>query len=227
MADFDRYGDSYGKQVTQAVGRLGDPHLYTEIKARVLIEIATDFVGPPAELAVLDVGCGPGLTDTFLTPEFRSVEGVDVSRQMVEHARQTNPAARYTVYDGGVLPFESGSFDLVFAICVFHHVEESKRRGLAAELVRVTRSRGLVALLEHNPLNPLTRRVVSRCEFDEGVELLGLRETASLLAAAGAEPFATRYIAFFPWRARLFRRAERALAWMPLGAQYMVAAISP
>jgi SAM-dependent methyltransferase len=227
VADFDRYSDVYGEQVTRAIGRLGDPDLYTEIKARVLIEIATDFVGPPADLAILDVGCGPGLTDTFLIPEFGSVVGVDVSRQMVEQARQTNPAARYTVYDGGLLPFESGSFDLVFAICVFHHVEESKRRGLAAELVRVTRPRGLVAVLEHNPLNPLTRRVVSRCEFDEGVELLGLQEAASLLAVAGAKPLARRYIAFFPWRAQLFRYAERGLAWIPLGAQYMVAARSP
>jgi hypothetical protein len=32
------------------------------------------------------------------------------------------------------------------------------------------------------------------------------------------------YLLFTPWRGRAFARLDRALAWLPLGAQYVVAA---
>ena len=227
MVDFDPYRDRYDDELRHAVGRIGDPALYTEIKARVLVEIAARFLGPPIELSVLDVGCGPGLTDAFLTREFGSVAGVDVSRRMVERAREANPGACYEVYDGGRLPFETGSFDLTFAICVFHHVEPPSWQALAAEILRVTRSGGLIAVLEHNPLNPLTRMVVARCEFDDGVDLLGIRKTKRLLTASGAKLVASKYIVFFPWHAQLFRRAERAIGFVPFGAQYLVVGRRP
>jgi SAM-dependent methyltransferase len=143
---------------------------------------------------------------------------------MVERAREANPNVSYSVYDGARLPYDAASFDLTFAICVLHHVDPPERPVFAAEALRVTRPGGLVAVLEHNPINPLTRRVVSRCEFDEGVELLGIRETRRLLIEAGASPVASRYMVFFPWHAELFRHAEKALGLVPLGAQYVVAA---
>ena len=92
------------------------------------------------------------------------------------------------------------------------------------ETARVVRPGGLVAVFEHNPLNPLTRRVVRDCAFDEGVELLPRRELETLLRAAGLEVVSAHYLLFFPWRGRLFEAAERLLARLPLGAQYVVAA---
>lgn len=221
---FDRYEDTYVEELGRAIGGVGDPELFTEVKAQLLVDAAERLLGPPAGLSVLDVGCGPGLTDSFLTGKFGSVAGVDISPRMVERAREANPDASYKLYDGTRLPFETGSFDLTFAICVLHHVERPDRSGFAAEAARVTRSGGVVAVLEHNPLNPLTRIVVSRCEFDEGVELVAMRETKKLLAGAGADAVESRYIIFFPWHAELFRRAERAIGSLPLGAQYIVSA---
>ena len=83
----------------------------------------------------------------------------------------------------------------------------------------------MLAIYEHNPINPLTRLAVSRCEFDEGVELLGRSETEAMLRAAGLVPAESRYIVFFPWRGRAFRAIERVLARLPLGAQYVVAGV--
>ena len=153
-----------------------------------------------------------------------SVAGVDVSQRMVERAREANPSASYECYDGRRLPFEAGSFDLAFAICVLHHVERLERSAFAAEVARVTRPGGIVAILEHNPVNPLTRVVVSRCEFDEGVELVGMRDTKRLLEGAGTGVVESSYFLFFPWHARVLRRVEGALGSLPLGAQYAVAA---
>ena len=224
VTSFDRYRDTYVDRLERATGGVGDPQLFTEVKARLLLGAAGRLLGSPADLSVLDVGCGPGLTDAFLTGSFGAVTGVDISQQMVERAREINPSASYERYDGTRLPFESGSFDLAFAICVLHHVERLDRSAFAAEVARVTRPGGIVAILEHNPLNPLTRVVVSRCEFDKGVELVGMRETKRLLQGTGAAVVESGYFLFFPWHARVFRRAEAALGLVPLGAQYVVAA---
>jgi SAM-dependent methyltransferase len=117
------------------------------------------------------------------------------------------------------LPYDSGSFDVAFAVCVLHHVDPAARRQFTAELARVTRPGGLTVVFEHNPFNPLTRLAVARCEFDEGVELLRRRELQRLLAPALRE-VESRYLLFVPWRAE---RLERALGGVPLGAQYYVA----
>lgn len=223
VTNFDQYGDSYAEQLERAIGRFGDPELFTKVKAEVLIRTATRLLGAPSDLSVLDIGCGPGLTDTFLTGRFGSVAGVDTSPKMIARARVVNPTVRYDLYDGERLPFEGGAFDLTFAINVLHHVELAHRWAFVTEAVRVTRVGGVFAVLEHNPLNPLTRIVVSRCEFDEDVDLLRMQQTTGLLVSAGARPVASSYIAFFPWDAPVFRRAERILRFVPLGAQYIVA----
>ena len=142
---------------------------------------------------------------------------------MVERAGEANPDVEYAVSQPRRLPHPDGRFDLAFAVCVLHHVDRADRLPLVRETARVVRPGGLVAVFEHNPLNPLTRRVVRDCAFDEDVELLPRRELEELFRAAGLEVVSTHYLLFFPWRGRLFEAAERTLTRLPLGAQYVVA----
>jgi hypothetical protein len=86
----------------------------------------------------------------------------------------------------------------------------------------VTRSGGLVAIFEHNPWNPLTRRAVAGCEFDEDVVLLTRREGGRLLRGSGLAAVEGSYILFFTRESTLLSRIERRLARIPLGAQYVV-----
>ena len=138
-------------------------------------------------------------------------------------AAARNPWAEYRAYGGAVLPFPDDGFDLVFAICVLHHVEHEHRATLATEMARVTRPGGIVAVFDHNPVNPLTRLAVRRCAFDADCELLGRRSARTALQQAGLAIAEARYILFFPWNGDGFRRAEDSLSWLPLGAQYLVA----
>lgn len=220
-AEFDRYRDSYEDEIKRALGACGgDVDAFAEAKARGLLELARERFGDTRELRVLDVGCGVGLTDAFLEPHVGTMIGTDVSEEMVRRAAAENPSVAYTAYDGLTLPFEDDSFDLVFAICVVHHVPPDRWSAFVAELARVTRPSGIVAVGEHNPLNPLTRLVVSRCSFDADANLLGRRMARRLLTAAGLSRCPSPYILFFPWRHRALERVERRLAWLPLGAQY-------
>jgi hypothetical protein len=79
-----------------------------------------------------------------------------------------------------------------------------------------------VIVYEHNPLNPLTRFAVHRCEFDRGTVLLGLNETRSVLREAGAAPLESRYMAVFPWEPPVLRTIERGISRFPLGGQFVV-----
>jgi SAM-dependent methyltransferase len=227
-AQFDAYKDTYRSEVEKAISFVGgDLPFFTQAKARVLLELADDELGGANAVKALDVGCGPGETDAYLVGKLGELHGVDISEGVLEAARERNPGVTYTLYDGARLPIADGEFDLVFAICVVHHVPPARWRDFVTELARPVRPGGLLAVIEHNPLNPLTRLAVARCEFDEDAVLLRRHETERLQREAGLQPTASRYITFFPWRSSALAAVERRLGRVPLGAQYVAAARRP
>jgi len=222
-ADFDEIGGSYESLVDKSIAFGNQEHgFYTRRKASALVDLATRHLGNPARLRVLDIGCGIGLTDRTLAKRFGELHGVDPAEEAVARAIELNPDVHYRVSDPGRLPHDDGAFDVAFAICVLHHVEPADRSAFVRDMARVVRPGGLVALFEHNPRNPLTRLAVSRCEFDEGVRLLGRREAARSLRAADLTIVERRYLLFFPFERRWTAPAERALRAVPLGAQHYV-----
>jgi SAM-dependent methyltransferase len=225
---FDEYAGTYGDDVSKSISFIGCKHdFFTEVKANDILATATARLGPAKDLTLLDVGCGVGETDRYLLPHVKALHGVDVSENSIARARQANPAGTYHTYGGERLPLDDDCVDMAFAICVMHHVPPAQWSQLVAEMGRVVRPGGLVAIYEHNPLNPLTRLAVNRCEFDRDAVLLSRRRTKRLLHEAGMTKIMARDILFFPMRGRAFRVAERGLGWLPLGAQYTVSARVP
>jgi SAM-dependent methyltransferase len=221
--DFDEHANSYERAIADAISFSGtDPAFFLELKAGLVVAIIRRLWGDPGTARLLDVGCGPGGMDSYLVERVASLTGLDTSERMVELAAAANPGAEYAVTEPLRLPYADASFDAAFASCVLHHIDPGDRAVFVGEMARVVAPGGLVVVLEHNPLNPLTRFVVSRCALDEGVDLLGPGATRGLLAGASAEPVESRYFAFFPWRARFLRRVEGRLGRLPLGAQYAV-----
>lgn len=220
--NFDDYAKDYSQHVREAMAIHGGHDVFIEAKAHHLIEIARQHFGDTAELSVLDVGCGVGLIERYLVPRFRRLCGVDIAVEAIREAKQTAPEATFLEYDGSTLPFRDDEFDVAFAVCVLHHVAEADWQALMAEMRRVVRPGGLIAVFEHNPLNPVVRIIVSRCEFDRDAVLLRAGTAKRLFGRAGLGAIESRYILFFPWRARLWRTIERALFWLPFGAQYCV-----
>lgn len=228
MPDFDNYAATYREAVGESVSFTGqDVDFYARRKTEHLLDLAGRELGDPTGLSALDVGCGLGITDQFLTGRFGELHGVDTSAESVERAAIRNPDVRYRSYDGAALPFEDGAVDLVFAICVVHHVPPEDRHRFCVEAARVVRRGGLVVIFEHNPLNPLTRVAVSRCEFDVGVTLVSHGAASRLLVGAGLEVVERRYTTFVPLEGPIARRIERSLRRVPLGAQHYVAARRP
>src|SRR5512133_3010133 len=224
-AGFDRYAETYGDEVERSISFVRQTHaFFTEAKIRLLLALARRYVGALADICALDVGCGVGETDAGLALHIKELHGVDIASAAVERAAKENAAVEYQSYDGRHLPFDDGRFDLVFTICVLHHVPPGQWRAFAAEMARVTRRRGLVVVMEHNPWNPLTRLAVTRCRFDDDAVLLRRRETVDLLAASGLDVVESHYFLFIPWAIPGLNAIETGLRRLPLGAQYLAAA---
>ena len=223
--DFDRHKDTYRQEIQKSISFIGqNMDFFTQVKVDCLLDLARRMIGDPTRLKVLDVGCGVGVTDYYLTGHFRKLYGIDLSPGVVRKAKALNPKASYRHYAGRTLPYPSNSMDITFAICVMHHVGPDKLARFSSEMARVTRKGGLVVVFEHNPWNPLTQIAVSRCEMDDDAILLRSREVEKLLERNG-KIVEKRYILFTPFSVRPFRFLAPFLGKFPLGAQYYVAAV--
>jgi SAM-dependent methyltransferase len=215
--------ERYELQVERAIGFAGREHaFYLEAKARALLDLVDRRLRDGAPIRALDVGCGNGGFDSMLDP-LEELHGVDVSPEIVAAAAERVPRVRFEVADGTRLPFADDTYDLTFTVCTLHHVEPAHRVAFVRELARVTRAGGLVVVFEHNPLNPLTRLAVSRCAFDDDAVLVTRRDLARLLESRSLKIVDSRYILFFPRSSPRTEALEHRLAWLPLGAQHLVA----
>jgi hypothetical protein len=76
-------------------------------------------------------------------------------------------------------------------------------------------------MIEHNPLNPVTKLVVSRIPLDRDAQLLSASAARSIASRAELRPFRTEFFLYFP-RSFYERigRIENGLIRLPLGGQY-------
>lgn len=221
--DFDKHSRSYLQETQDSINFLPVEHsFFISVKAEELSNIISLHLGADSDPKILDVGCGVGATDKFLSEKFRNLTGVDSSAQSLEEAEKQNPTVKYLLTDGKTLPFVENTFDVSFAICVLHHVAVDYWANFLRDMKRVTRPAGLVIVFEHNPFNPLTRLAVYRCPFDEDANLLTMKKTLSLFSDNDIKVLEKRYILIAPWQNGFVRKATRFLENIPLGAQFLV-----
>jgi len=221
-SEFDQYASDY-----EAMQKDPLRHSFSQdgtfFIARKWLLIRSYFAGLGRDLSKvswLDIGCGKGELLRLGAPEVAFITGCDVSTEMlklcedIDSRPMTHPER---------LPFPDASFDLLTAVCVYHHVPPDGRAGLTREAARVLRPGGVFAIIEHNPLNPGTRLIVNRLPMDRHAILLGSWETRRLLRAAGFDGLETTYFLYLPEKPfRIFGGLETVLKRVPLGGQYAV-----
>ena len=115
-------------------------------------------------------------------------------------------------------------FDIVTISAVLHHVPVEERHAVYRELGRVLKPGGRIYVFEHNPRNPLVRYVIARTPIDENAILLDAREVRYGLLDTARYDLDTDYLMFMPPGIAFLQGVDRTLAWLPLGAQYVVTA---
>jgi SAM-dependent methyltransferase len=221
---FDRYRNSYNRTVDDSISFSGLKHdFFMQAKVAPLARLIAErgLTGGDGKVRALDIGCGVGALHPYVRPLFPSLHGCDISTESIARAREENPWVSYTAYSAPTLPYADGSFDLAFAVCVAHHVPPENWPGFFLEMRRVVRPGGAIAVIEHNPHNPLTRLAVLRCPFDEDAVLISGRKARRLLEAAGLTEIAHHHFLMFPFANAVAQKVEGWFSSIPLGAQYM------
>jgi SAM-dependent methyltransferase len=230
-AEFDKYAKDYLGGTDNWFKRLvgGSLENFIAVKVEWLLEyIGQDLpasVSNPAEMSLLDFGCGTGeMLQQLRKGGFRGrLEGCDVSKAML--------AELVMRWDSGELPrlyitrvpalgLQPRSFDLVIACCVFHHIPRSERSEVFSALKAILKPGGRLVVFEHNPRNPLTRFVISRTAIDRDAVLLDAAECKQAAAEAGLLILRADHMLFFPPRFKWTARIDRWLRKVPLGGQY-------
>jgi len=102
------------------------------------------------EKDVLDVACGEGYGSSFIADAARSVVGVDISDEAVQHASATYTKANLLFRQGSVtaLDFDDASFDVVVSFETIEHLAEQAL--MLSEIRRVLRTDGLLVISSPN-----------------------------------------------------------------------------
>src|SRR5437016_845667 len=175
------------------------PEYFAEYKVRD-VAVLTATAGEKVS-NILDFGSGMGASVPYFMRYFPEalLTCVDVSETSLKIAESRFPGeATFQVFDGKNLPLSNQTFDLVFAACVFHHIDHTEHVSLLRELGRVLRPGGRLVIFEHNPLNPLTVHAFSTCPFDENAKLITARVMRARFKAAGFPNARLTYRIFFP-----------------------------
>jgi ubiquinone/menaquinone biosynthesis C-methylase UbiE len=154
---------------------------------RLLIDMAG--IGP--EDVVLDVACGPGLVACSLAEIAHHVTGLDLTPAMIEQARlrqRLNDLTNLTWLVGDAVPlrFPDAAFSVVLTRFSFHHFLDPK--GVLAEMVRVCKSGGRVAVIDVFTSSPEQAEAYNRVEKlrdPSHVRALLLEELAGLFHDVG------------------------------------------
>jgi 2-polyprenyl-3-methyl-5-hydroxy-6-metoxy-1,4-benzoquinol methylase len=215
MAEFDQFANEYKRILDQSTAIAGESSEYfTDYKAAFVERLLAD-----RSARILDFGCGIGtLSSAFARrlPEAR-IHGYDVSEDSLA---QIDPELRRRgLFTSDLAALESG-YSLIVISNVMHHIPVAERQGTINRLAGCLAPSGEILVFEHNPINPVTRLVVSRCVFDENAVLLPPREVKRYFRAAGLVFVSNDYIVFFPKPLAALRPLEPMMGWCPAGAQY-------
>ena len=216
--EFDKFADNYDSVLAQTIPELINEDTYF---AAYKVELMAERLGRRQVTSLLDFGCGAGRSLPLIANCFpgASVWGFDVSSESLRAAARRLPQA--TLFSDWAQAAGQG-FDAVMVANVLHHIKPAQRVAALRQCRDHLSDAGSLFIFEHNPYNPVTRRIFERCPFDVDAEMLSMARAVAAGREAGLRPVRKGYTLFFPKPLAKLRPAERALRWLPLGAQFYV-----
>ena len=225
QAEFDKFADEYHSMHAANIRISGEgPKFFAEYKIKDVVNVLMKR-RLISKAKILDFGAGTGNSIPFFRKHIPSADltCLDVSTKSLEIGKsQFAEEAKFVQFEGDDIPFEDKTFNIVFASCVFHHIDHAEHVRIFREMHRILANDGLLFIFEHNPYNPLTLHAVNTCPFDENAKLIRAPIMKRRIISAGFSNTKINYRIFFPGPLRFFRPLESAMTWLPLGAQYFL-----
>ena len=159
-----------------------------DIVARAFVEPKLDWLCEQLDVSedttVLDVGAGNGMFIYWWSRRVRTVEGVELSSNMIERSPCRDLMREGDAYD---LPFDDDSFDLVFAGNLLHHL--TRPDDAIREMARV--SRDSIAICEGNRNHPPMAAFGATSRVCRGLLHYSRRTLDDLAVTSGIDVVAT------------------------------------
>lgn len=167
--------------------------------------------------SLLDFGCGcgrvirhwPGLTDARL-------HGSDYNPYLVDWCSNNLPVGEFSV--NGLeppLPFDDDSFDLVYSLSIFTHLDESLQVPWMEEMIRVTKPGGVFVLTFHG-----RSRLEHVDKFENSEEIVRAFEAGELVVWRGEQAGGSGCAAWHPqaYVYEVLARDVEVIDYSPSGA---------
>lgn len=218
---FDDIAKDYDALLDKNLSKYGkDISYYAEYKLRLVKKMTTQ--DRPDQF--LEFGCGTGRNLKYIKIYFpkSNITAADLSHQSLRYASEQPDNEGVFFTDINRLMERGIRFDLIFIANVFHHIVPEKRAYTMTRLSNLLADNGELFIFEHNQYNPLTRRAVNTCPFDEGVTLLKPIDLLKLARDNDLQVVLKHYCLFLPSMLKRFAFIERFLSYIPMGAQYFV-----
>lgn len=218
--DFDDYTDNYNSLLRESTGFFTESEAYF---AKYKVDILRREV-PATTKRLLEYGCGIGRNIPFLRAAFpeATIAGSDISAASLEIARKENPGVEFFLEQANTNVAEP--YEVIFIAGVFHHIPVRERASVMKALYQRLAPGGTIVIFEHNPFNPVTRKIVNDCPYDKDAVLLKPSKLKTLLIDAGLPVRRSAYCLFVPPSLSVLLSLEAKLGWLPLGGQYWVKA---
>ena len=231
-SEFDGFAHDYDKLLQKSIGASGyEAAYFDEHKIKTVHDDYTvDKTIQTKNLQIMNFGCGIGKSEKFINHYFTncSICSVDVSENSIAIAKERNKQftnIQFTIFkDVQELASLNKKFDIIFVANVFHHIPEELHVETLKQLRNLLSSEGYLYVFEHNPKNPLTRKVFETCAFDVGCKMIKPSLFIQLCINAGCHSVVRKYVLFFPKIVSFLSPLEKYLKWCSWGAQYYVKA---
>jgi trans-aconitate methyltransferase len=219
---FDSFTKNYNEVVNEAIHGTGYD---TEgLVAAKLQKIAKLFPSlPKNKFNLLDFGCGVGNLYGHVAHFFPKAiyTGVDLSKSSIKKARSRfQEHAAFQEYDS--IEWELCKYDLIFSAGVFHHIPHIDHPTIIEKLSCLLNPGGELVIWEHNPLNPVTQKIVRDCPIDEDAVLVSSKNIKKNFERVSLADIKISYTTFFPHFLSTLNILDPYLGWLPLGGQYLV-----
>lgn len=121
------------------------PDSQTWDRGQALLKLASQLKAK----TILEVGSGTGFWLNLLHQVTPRLYGLDFSAGMISQARKQPAPIKLTRGTAIQLPYQSGTFDLLYCVDAIHHFGD--HRSFIAEAFRVLKRGGALAVLGHDP----------------------------------------------------------------------------
>ena len=136
----------------------------------------------PKNAKILDAGCGVGVDAGFMASKGFKIIGMDLSKEMLDIARQTFPHIDFMQKDIRELDFPPNSFDGILASCSLIHIPKKDTSRLIRKFHQILKKNGAIyialqggkseEIFINEPFKPDEKLFLNIISFDEINNLL-------------------------------------------------------